>query len=196
MSDEEIATVARIGGPKAATYGEITPRGFASLAMRLGLGPETHFADLGSGCGQATLQAAAQFGVASACGVELAPSRHAQAVAALEVVPEEVARRVTFVLGDIASAELWAANGPMHETTDVYTCSLCLSTELMGRLASRIERSAAIRRVASLRPFDTLRGFKEDGAPEPCEMSWSVPEPGDSEWDHRGVPVHIYVRQD
>ena len=49
INDFEIASVNAIGGPAAATYGEITTRGFNSLALRLGLTETSHFADLGSG---------------------------------------------------------------------------------------------------------------------------------------------------
>ena len=196
VSDIETAAVARVSGPRAATYGEITPKGFATLGMRLGLGPESHFADLGSGCGQAVIQAAEQFGVASACGVELAPSRHAQAVVALQQVSAEVAIRVSFVQADCASDEVWADDGPLHKATDVWLSSLCMSSEFLEIVGRRIAASRTVQRVASLRPVE-MEGFRMDGPCEPCEMSWSaglLVSSSATEWDHPGVPVHVYTR--
>ncbi len=198
VSDIEAAAVARTGGPKAATYGEITPKGFASLATRLELGPTRHFADLGSGCGRAVLQAAEQYGVASACGIELSPSRHARALKAREAAPPSVASRVTFVHADMLAADVWDATGPLAGVTDVYLSSLCFSAEAVSAVGRRLSASRSVRRVASLRRFAAgLEGFDEVGEPEPCEMSWSVGllvAGAEAAWEHQGVPVHVYRR--
>uniref|UniRef100_A0A7S3AH73 DOT1 domain-containing protein n=1 Tax=Haptolina ericina TaxID=156174 RepID=A0A7S3AH73_9EUKA len=209
----------------------------ATLATRLGLGPvrqpclahylsmysapclttattsrqDSHFADLGSGCGRAVFQAAEDFGVASACGVELAPSRHARALALLDHAPPDITRRVEFFCGDVASDAVWAADGPLQRTTDVWLCSLCFDAALLEALALRISASETVQRVATLKPFSCVRssgvdsesldesglcGFHEE-VKEPCEMSWSVGllvASAETEWTHPGVPVHIYTR--
>ena len=48
------------------------------------------FADLGSGMGRAVLQSVEQYNVTTACGIEMAPSRHEGAMAALARAPELV----------------------------------------------------------------------------------------------------------
>ena len=77
--DEELA-IRAIGGNLAARYGEITPRGFRTLAARLEIGERDIFADLGSGVGKACHQAVQEYNVRAACGVELSKTRHDRAV--------------------------------------------------------------------------------------------------------------------
>ena len=76
-------------------------------------------------------------------------------------------------------------------------CSLCMSADFLELLGERIARSATVERVASLRPM-AMDGFREAGPCEPCEMSWSaglLVASTATEWDHPGVPVHIYERE-
>ena len=193
INDFECAAVNAVGGPNAATYGEITPKGFTTLALRLGLDEQCRFADLGSGTGKAVMQAASQFGVASAVGVELSSTRHERALQTLAANPS-LASRVTFVEGDCAGDEAWAADGPLAGLTDVWLCSLLFNKELLERLASRIAARPTIRRVATLKVFPNgLEGFEEEPTVEPCDMSWTarlvVPDNEPS-----GSAVHIYRR--
>lgn len=194
ISEFEAARINGVGGPAAATYGEITPKGFTTLALRLGLDERSHFADLGSGTGRAVIQAAAQFNVASCVGVEMSTTRHERALLALE---ESTATdgKVTFMRGDCASDAVWAAGGPLSSTTDVWLCSLLFGNDLMSRLADRIAECPTIRRVATLKTFpDGLDGYREDERVEPCEMSWTaklvIPSGAASGFS----PVHIYHR--
>ena len=204
IDDFEKARVNQVGGENAATYGEITPRGLASLATRLRLGPSSRFADLGSGVGAAVLRAASEYDMEYACGVELAASRHARAVERLQRAPLEVASRVRFVLGDCAGDDTWLDGGPLSTVTHVWIASLLYSPELMTRLARRLSsaESSSVRAIATLRRFpDGVRGFVEEEPPEPCEMSWtarialSSGAGADDEWAHPGSPVYIYRRQ-
>lgn len=73
-----------------ATYGEITPRGLAFLLHHANASSGDVFADIGSGVGRAVLQAALQFPLRAAVGIELSSSRHATACAALWAVAKRV----------------------------------------------------------------------------------------------------------
>jgi hypothetical protein len=193
INEFEVMSVNAVGGPAAATYGEITPKGFCAMAMRLGLDSDSHFADLGSGTGKAVMQAASQFGVASAVGVELSSTRHEHAVRSLTENPTGLAA-VSFVQGDCAGEAVWAADGPLRNTSDIWLCSLLFGPELMERLARRIAASPTVRRVATLKTFPSgLEGFTEDAQVEPCEMSWTAKLvlPVDTP---SGSPVHFYRR--
>ena len=199
INSMERAVVNAVGGENAATYGEITPRGFATLASRMRLDEHAHFADLGSGTGKAVLQAVREFGVASACGIELAASRHGLSQAALLVQPDSVASRVRFVEGDCAARDAWREGGPLASTTDVWLCSLLFGPALMERLARRLSADGSrVRQVASLRRFPGgLPGFVEEEPPEPCEMSWTAKllvASTAAEWEHPGALVYLYRR--
>ena len=144
--------------------------------------------------GRAVRQAAEQYGVASAVGVELSPTRHERAVASLRDCPW-LTPRVNFAQGDCAGDAAWAPGGLLAHVTDVWLCSLLFDATLMGRLAARIEASGTIERVATLKPFpDGLRGFAEDEDVEPCDMSWTA-KLIVLEGEPHASPVHIYQRE-
>jgi SAM-dependent methyltransferase len=201
-SDTEELAIQAVGGRHSDTYGEITPRGFATLAARLGLGADDTFADLGSGLGRTVLQAAADFGARRAVGVEMAPSRHRLAEAARGREPDAVASRVAFVCADCAEAGLWEApDGALAGVTCLYVSSLLFSSELMSRLAAHIAAADdSLRVVASLKRWDEgeLEGFSELVPPEMCETSWTVSMVvvGDkgAVSTAPGSPVYIYER--
>ena len=106
-----------IGGGFASKYGEITERGFRSLAERIRLGPDDVFVDCGSGLGLSVSQAAREFGVRRAYGVEFSASRHGLAVerlaadAAADASGRDLASRVRLIQGDCADESLWAEGG-------------------------------------------------------------------------------------
>eukprot|EP00966_Prymnesium_polylepis_P131372 3038771-Prymnesium_polylepis.2 len=83
LSREESDEIRALSGRQADHYGEITPKGFSELGLRLGLDSSDSFADLGSGTGKVVLQAVSDFGCRSGVGVELARSRHEVALAGL-----------------------------------------------------------------------------------------------------------------
>ena len=195
--------IAAIGGEHAAIYGEITPPGFAKLARRMDLGPEDHFADLGSGLGRCTIQAVSEFHAASACGIELAASRHRLAVAALAREEAAISKRVRFLQGDCADESLWAPDvGPLSSVTCLYVSSLLFSSDLMERVGTRIRAASSVRCVASLKRFPegALGNAFVETPPEHCETSWTAsmlvvadasgvdPEPD----KHPGSPLYIY----
>ena len=121
----------------AATYGEITPSGFSTLAKRLALGPADKFVDLGSGDGKTVFQAALEYEVASAVGIELAESRHRRAEQArLEL--GAAAARIRFVCADCASATAAAELAPPADdgaaAVVVWVSNLLFGAELNARV--------------------------------------------------------------
>ena len=196
---EEDAELEGIGGPDAALYGELTPIGFRTLAARLGLRESDVFVDLGSGLGRLAWQAAAEFGVKLAFGIELAASRHNLGVDALSAETDrDAASRVTLIQGDCADAALWtASSSPFARATVGYLGSLMFSTELMSTLARRIESCsfADLRVIATLKQWsaaDAPSGFLLQEPAERCESSWTAPQ---ALRDARepGTPVFVYV---
>jgi hypothetical protein len=192
---DEDAAIEAVGGPDAALYGELTPLGFRALVSHLGgLRATDSFADLGSGLGRLVVQAAKEYGVARACGVEFAASRHELAEEALAQEDESVVNRVALVEGDCSDPTLWAAGGPLADATVVYAGSLMFSEELMGKLARLIEASTSARVVASLKQWSAApQGWCEQAPAERFETSWTAPQSLKSEGD-AGTPVFVYVR--
>ena len=192
---EEEDEIEAIGGPRASMYGEITPLGFRTLARRLSLGSGDVFVDLGSGLGRVVLQAARDWGVERACGVEYAASRHDLAVEALEEEPTAVAERVCYIRGDCADPQVWQES--LGDVTVAYVANLLFGAELMERTARQLEACASLRTVASYRQWpEGLVGFRED-EPERCDTSWKAPDElivvGASK-ETGGSLLYIYVR--
>ena len=177
----EEAEIEAVGGAEASTYGEVTPLGFRTMATRLGLGAADTFADLGSGLGRCVLQAASEFHVHRAIGVEMALSRHSLAEELLEGASSSAAaERVTFVHGDCADEAVWQDH--LADVSAVYVSNLLFDDALNARLARRLEAAASVRAVASLRPFEggnaALGGGFTEETPRDLlvETSWRAPE--------------------
>jgi hypothetical protein len=173
-ADSDLEAIAKLGGPIANTYGEITADGMESLGKRALLGPSDVFADLGSGCGRAVIQAVEQFDCAAACGIELGRARHEVAMQLYNALPPERANLIEFICDDCAAPDAWQ-QWPLADATVVYASSLCFGDELMHRLAAQLAASSRVRFVATLRRFDggLGGGFVPIGF-EPCEMSWTA----------------------
>ena len=196
----EEEAIEQLGGPEAAVYGEITPLGFRAMARRLGLSATDAFADLGSGLGRVVLQAVKEFNVRRSCGVEMALSRHLLAEALRDSDSEAAfASRVRFINDDCAADAVWREH--LDDTTVVYASNLLFGPELMERLARCLEGCATVRVVASLKPFPSLAGFREELPREMVETSWRAPEevqqagaieqPGSLMYIYRRVAVGI-----
>jgi len=211
-SDLEDDAIQKVGGEFAATYGEITPRGFSALAESVNLGCEDAFCDLGSGLGRLVIQAAREYGVCRSYGVEYAPSRHRLAQANLRREAEEaddadecdeplnLASRVHLLQGDCADEALWRSDGPLAGCTVALAANLLFSAELNARLRCRLEACTTLRAVMVLHAFpEGLGGFGEP-VEVCCETSWSAPllvyqhEEG-SVQPHKGTPVWVYERR-
>ena len=192
LSTDEEALIRAASGPDGGTYGEITAVGFRTLMRTCGLGPSDTFADLGSGFGSAVLQAASEFNVRHACGVELAPSRHRAAVRAWEEAEPDVRERVRLVEGDAAEA-----SGVLEETTVVWLSNLLFGPPLQARLSALVADAPTVRLVAVLKKFPDgpPRGFVEDDCPVLCQMSWTNPGDGVNP-PAPGHPCVVYRRAD
>lgn len=188
LDDEEASLLASVGGKNAATYGEMTSMGFRTLATHIGLGAEDIFVDLGSGEGALVLQAADEFGVAHATGIELAETRHAAAVDALAAVPEDVRARTTLIIGDAAGD---VAADVLAQASVVWCANLLFDDALQRRLAARLGDAVCagkVRAIASLMPFpEGVRGLVQEDEYLRCDMSWDV---GDAH------PCVLYLRRD
>lgn len=213
VNEFEEASIEKVGGKLSATYGEITPRGFSTLAARMALAREDVYCDLGSGLGRTVMQAAREHGCRKSVGVELSSTRHNAALRLLDHErPAAFADRCELVQGDIADPTLWppTTDAPLAGVTCVYVASLLFNDELMRRLADRIEDCDTIRVVATLKRWQPesggLHGFTE-AAPEYCETSWTAPLAlvrddgippeaswGDDDAANPGSCVYIYVR--
>lgn len=174
---EEHTALKAIGGDLASTYGELTPSGFQTLAKRLRLGPDDVFVDCGSGLGQLVIQAASEYGVRQAIGVEYAQTRHDAALRRLRTRASgaEAARRVRLLRGDCAVEESWAPGGDFSDCTCAYMCNMLFDEALNARLKRCVESCGSIERVAVFKPWPGgLKGFGEPYEVR-CETSWAEP---------------------
>ena len=180
----EVEPIRAVGGPLADIYGELTEKGFRTLAKRMGLRPGDTFLDLGSGHGKLVIAASKFYGVSSSVGIELSPSRHHIAQRALAASPAHVRRRCSMVCGDLASPGLIEAVGP----TAVYVCNIMFSDDLTNRIALQLSAVTNLRVLAAVVPFalGSLPGFVVDESLALCDMSWGpVGRPTGITIDHR-----------
>lgn len=169
---------------RAGTYGEITPKGVATVFSMVGqlgageMGPEDNFFDLGSGLGKMVLQASLTTSVGRAIGVELDKDRLSMADIALgklrdveeqlAAVTSPAASRAGFLQGDIRDTEVW------KNATVVYMSSLCFSPSMMLELSGLLARTLQPGSVVfSLTPLPGChRGLRRLGAVR-ASMSWT-----------------------
>jgi len=197
IDDSESAQIAALAGPRAATYGEITSKGFSKLARRLGIGPSDRFADLGSGIGRTVVQAVTEFDVAASYGVEISPTRHARARAGKQALNAVDRERIGFGLVDCCESSEWAEGGGLHDATVVWACSTMFGDPLMERIGELVAANGRVRTIATLKRFPGgITGFTEQRPPEQCEISWTVSLATDMDLSNSppGMPVYIYCR--
>jgi len=158
VSKRDEAELARAGGAEASTYGEATRLGFRRVCKRLGLSADDTFVDCGSGTGRLVIQAANEFGVRRAIGVELSRQRHSMALGLLTSSSGRGAKpRTAFYCEDFAASRLWTAaaaispggssaaaeggeaDGALVGATVVFTYCIMFDESLMARLARCIE---------------------------------------------------------
>lgn len=163
LEADDLDLLKSVGGPRAATYGEVTPIGFRSLAQRVGLSPTDSFVDLRSGADTLVLQASRDFGVKRSSGIELAKARHMLAMSFLVALSSSSSpppssscnnnnnnNNVQFVFGDAAGP---LAADLLQDTTVVWCSNLLFIDELQQRIADRIADSSTVNVVASLKPL-------------------------------------------
>ena len=198
-NDAEDAQLTAVGGKDATKYGELTPQGFYALAHHIGLRADDSFYDAGSGLGRLVLQAARDFGVREACGIELASSRHALALRNLERESADVARRVKLIEGDCADRELWALH--LADVSVIFISNLLFDAALNQRLLLCIEELAPRARVvATLLPIADcgLTDFAEPREIFGLETSWMAPKPAlaNATTLRPGSRVYLYRRKE
>lgn len=91
------------GGEQA--YGELTVRGTRELRPLLEPVPGDIFYDLGSGTGRCVVQAAVEWPIERAVGIELSASRHGAGEMALARADPSLQRRVRLREGDMIACE-------------------------------------------------------------------------------------------
>jgi len=176
---EEHLAIKEIGGELASGYGEITVGGLLTLGTVLKLGPNDVFVDCGSGNGRAVVQAARDFGLKRALGIEFATSRHERAVALGK--PEAA---VSFLQGDCADMIRWTEGGELSDCTCAYANNKLFDDLLNARLKACFEECASLRCVAAFTPWPGgLTGFAEPVEVR-CETTWS-----------QASPVYVYERR-
>ena len=152
----ELVEIDASGGHEA--YGELTVRGMRELRAHLVPRLGDVFYDLGSGRGASVVQAAMEWPVARAVGVELATSRDAVGQSALSRMEDPSLRdRIALRRGDIIACD------GCEDATIVYVASLLFDDAFMVRLGHRLAELPNLRTVATLRRFppEALPAFEE-----------------------------------
>ena len=186
MSDGDEISIAELREIDAsgghAAYGELSIRGMRELRPRLDPQQGDVFYDLGSGTGRAVIQAALEWPVERAVGVELAASRNTIGEKALaRVADASLRRKVDLRVGDIIECK------GCEDASLVYVASLLFDDPFMSRLGQRLSELPKLRRVAVLTRFpeSALPGFvesAENAAPdndpqvrrERLEVTWGA----------------------
>ena len=171
--DEVRAIRERRGSP---TYGAINFASVHKLITHLELGEDDVLYDLGSGVGKMVLQVAMAVPLRKCVGIEMSPSRHQGARAALSRARELGllrARECELVRGDFMEADL-------SDATVIYTCSTTFSDRLMRRLMLKLSTLTPGLRFITTRHPIVRHGFEEVDELR-LDMSW-----------HRRSPVFVY----
>ena len=180
---------------RPSTYGEITTSGVRQLGRLMEMssaGQDVVFMDLGSGVGKAVVQAYLEWPVVQrSIGVELARSRARAAMASWNLMLSsgraDQLREAIVQLGDTSartssdsSEAVQLLQGDMlhadvSDVTHLFVNSLCLTSEIMRRLAAKLSREASkLHSVVVLKSFPNgLTGFQLVRTAS-LEMSWSA----------------------
>lgn len=154
------------------TYGEILYPSMEKLLSKISLSEEDIFIDLGSGLGKLVLQVFLCTRVKEACGIEIIPTLHKQALLAAERVERELPafycndRRLYFLQGSFLEL-------PLERASIVLIGSPCFSPTMLDTLAQIISNIPRIHTVLTLRPLPLLEGFIFKEAVR-VETSWDT----------------------
>lgn len=196
LSRDDQDHIRSVGGARADVYGEMTANGWTFLGSAAGVGltPQDHFLDLGSGYGALVLQAVTDFGVQHSMGIELSQDRHDQALQDWKRGSQDVQDKALLVCGDAAGAEA----GRMIENASVVWCSnLLFDNQFNDRLAGHVGTHGkdSVRVLVSLKEFPSgIDGFELAAVKLPVEMSWTA---GKAQPGHPPLPGHpccIYTK--
>lgn len=141
------------------TYGEILYAGINKLLTVIKLAPSDVFMDFGSGLGKAVLQVFINSPVRAAYGIECVPELYSRALACAQQMKQELPllfhqdRKLDFIWGDFLVE-------PLDEVTIAFINATCFTQKLLNTLGSRLDNTAGIHTVLSMRPISTLQSFK------------------------------------
>jgi len=151
----ETSKIENAGGN--ATYGEITDEGVQEFIKMTKPTEKDVFYDLGSGIGRMTVKMYLDTPIQKSVGIELADSRHNQALAIKEQLKEKgklvPGRTLEFKKGDILKANI-------ADATIIYTASTCFSDEFMKKLTNKLASLKKGLKVFTLRPLAKHESFK------------------------------------
>jgi len=148
-----------IGNPIHETQGEILYSGVDKLLSVMQLTSEDVFVDLGSGAGKIVTQVFLKSIVKQACGIEIVPALHQQALAVAQRIQEDfpashvAGRRLTFLSNNFLEE-------PLTMATVVLVNAVCFDQTVLHALGEIIEVTPNIRLVLSMRPIATLHRLR------------------------------------
>lgn len=154
------------------TYGEILPESINKLISQIQINPQDIFFDLGSGIGKVTAQFFLNSPVKESWGIELRHDLHLKALAAKEVIKNDLPnlflkeRKLIFQHGDFLESSL-------SKATILMICAPCFEQNTLLALGKKIENAPNIHTVLSLRPLGTLRRLPFKKAIR-IECSWDA----------------------
>eukprot|EP00977_Amphora_coffeiformis_P010436 scaffold2438_cov167-Amphora_coffeaeformis.AAC.12 len=176
---------------RPSTYGEITPRGVRQLLSHMQLYDGDYddvvFLDLGSGVGKLVVQVYIEVPTLSqSIGIEMASSRHANAIQAWNSVKDETESLRQSVCGDsnmLSVNNVTLEQGDMFEmdlndVTHIYISSPCFGSLVMDRLALKLATDTPnLHCVATVHPFpDHAEMFLGQPDIRFVEQTWTAPD--------------------
>jgi SAM-dependent methyltransferase len=155
IDSNENALIESNGGN--ATYGEITDQAVQKIIDELKPKKNDVFYDLGSGVGRMSVKMYLDSPVKKSIGVELAPTRHNQAVAVKTDLKRlgkiDINRSLEFLQEDILKANI-------DDATIIYLASTCFSNNFMKQITDRLAKLKKGLHVLTLRQLPNMRSFK------------------------------------
>lgn len=138
-------------------YGEILYYSAIKLIKYLGLTPQDHFLDIGSGLGKLAFYVYFASQAASVTGIEINSARHAIAMRVAEVIQAQLprmfdSREFSLIEGNFLEASF-------DKTTMVYICSTIFSYDLLEKIGLKLNTMPNIIKIASFRKLPFLSNF-------------------------------------
>ena len=176
---------------RPSTYGEITPRGTRQLLSHIQLYDGDYenavFLDLGSGVGKLVVHAYIEVPTLSqSIGIEMASSRHTNAIQAWKSIKDEAQALRQIVCGEgntLSTDRVCLKQGDMFDldmshVTHIYISSPCFGSLVMDRLALKLATDAPnLYCVATVVPFpDHAEMFLGQPDVKYAEQTWTAPD--------------------
>ncbi len=138
-------------------YGEIFYYSAIKLIKYLGVTPEDHFLDIGSGIGKLAFYVYFASQAASVTGIEINSARHAIAIQVSEVIQTQLPRMFEHREFSLVEGNFLESN--FDRTTIVYICSTIFSYDLLEKIGLTLNTMPHIRKIASFRKLPFLSNF-------------------------------------